>query len=939
MVGDTVARASEPSQEINVVLPEPALPLISSSSQSQRSLPAILGKRDLTVMMVLIILFVANTSGVQFAGPSAFLYWTLGLLTFLVPCAFVTRWLARRFPGQGAPYLWATRILGPRWSFLSAFCAWLPGILAVVSAIESSLLFIQYLAPTWFVTPFQQGLAIVLILVVPTAIACLPLRWLRKILLLIATLYVCIFLLLGIAGGWWLTHGHPAALPFNRPSDWMPTGGNVGAYGVVILAYLGVDVPLFMGGEVRGGRAGARRATSYVWWGTALAFLAYVAGTFGIMVIVPPGQSGAMSAPIIAIQAIFGPEAGTAATIILAASQIALTIAYLLLFSRLLVVVAQDRRLPAALTAVNRSGVPVRSIVVQALVVAIVTLLALVLCPLLFGAFLHPGELALAIYNVMQAATTVIWVCSTIQMFVSVLWLLARRGRHLQVAGGQWLLLVLSLLGAGASLVGIWATISSSWLPALISNKNWAILVLGVTLLSGLTGWIGSELPRVNALLHEQKRVNDREMHLRAQLQEAYNEQQVLVDQQQELVALLNQLYHEQAQAALTDAVTGLPNHRAIISIIEGVVTQCQQTGSSCAVLFVDLDHFKQVNDTWGHRAGDAILREVASRLRGGVREQDVVGRYGGEEFAIVLSAVELPEACQIADRLLAALASHPCLWEREDIHSVVPIAVTGSVGVAVSRLHGCTREELIQHADQAMYQAKQTGRNRVCIADVGVEAGPQAAPALRTDGGRMGELVGVQALMIASAARDGVTGAHAHRMVPLAQAIGHRLKLTQEELHLLRLSAIVHDVGKIGIPDAILNKPGPLSEQEWSIMRRHPEIGQQMLEEMGDAFAHLARVVVAHHERWDGTGYPHGIAGERIPLSARILSVVDAYDAMTSLRPYHKPMLVSEARAELQRCSGSQFDPQVIEAFLQVVEASEEALSSSSSFVSSESV
>ncbi len=882
MVGDTVARASEPSQEINVVLPEPALPLISSPSQSQRSLPAILGKRDLTVMMVLIILFVANTSGVQFAGPSAFLYWTLGLLTFLVPCAFVTRWLARRFPGQGAPYLWATRILGPRWSFLSAFCAWLPGILAVVSAIESSLLFIQYLAPTWFVTPFQQGLAIVLILVVPTAIACLPLRWLRKILLLIATLYVCIFLLLGIAGGWWLTHGHPAALPFNRPSDWMPTGGNVGAYGVVILAYLGVDVPLFMGGEVRGGRAGARRATSYVWWGTALAFLAYVAGTFGIMVIVPPGQAGAMSAPIIAIQAIFGPAAGTAATIILAASQIALTIAYLLLFSRLLVVVAQGRRLPAALTVVNRSGVPVRSIVVQALVVAIVTLLALVLCPLLFGAFLHPGELALAIYNVMQAATTVIWVCSTIQMFVLVLWLLARRGRHLQVARGQWLLLVLSLLGTGASLVSIWATISSSWLPALISNTNWAILVLGVTMLSGLAGWIGSELPRVNALLHEQKRVNDREMHLRAQLQEAYNEQQVLVDQQQELVALLNQLYHEQAQAALTDAVTGLPNHRAIISMIEEVVTQCQQ---------------------------------------------NVVGRYGGEEFAIVLSAVELPEACQIADRLLAALASHPCLWEREDIHSVVPIAVTGSVGVAVSRLHGCTREELIQHADQAMYQAKQTGRNRVCIADVGVETGPQRAPVLRTDGGRMGELVGVQALMIASAARDGVTGAHAHRMVPLAQAIGQRLKLTQEELHLLRLSAIVHDVGKIGIPDAILNKPGPLSEQEWSIMRRHPEIGQQMLEEMGDAFAHLARVVVAHHERWDGTGYPHGIAGERIPLSARILSVVDAYDAMTSLRPYHKPMLVSEARTELQRCSGSQFDPQVVEAFLQVVEASGEAL------------
>src|SRR5947209_16013639 len=158
MIRDSIAAAYESCEETHDAFPGPMLPL-----RGQHGLPAVLGKRDLTVMMVLIILFVANTNGVQFAGPSAFLYWAFGLFTFLVPCAFVTQWLARRFPGQGAPYLWATRILGQRWSFFSAFCAWLPGVLAVVSAVQSGLIFIQYLVPTWFTTPLQQGIAIVFI--------------------------------------------------------------------------------------------------------------------------------------------------------------------------------------------------------------------------------------------------------------------------------------------------------------------------------------------------------------------------------------------------------------------------------------------------------------------------------------------------------------------------------------------------------------------------------------------------------------------------------------------------------------------------------------------------------------------------------------------------------------------------------------------------------
>src|SRR5205085_7849360 len=173
--------------------------------------------------------------------PATFLYWALGLVTFLMPCAFVTQWLGRRFPGQGAPYLWTTRILGPRWSFFSAFCAWLPGVLAVVSAIESGIIFIQYLAPKWFTSQVEQALVIVLVLIVCTAIACLPLGRLKHFLFGAALIYLSIFLLLGIAGGYWLLTGHHAATALNVPVSWKLTGGNFGVYGVVILALLGAD--------------------------------------------------------------------------------------------------------------------------------------------------------------------------------------------------------------------------------------------------------------------------------------------------------------------------------------------------------------------------------------------------------------------------------------------------------------------------------------------------------------------------------------------------------------------------------------------------------------------------------------------------------------------------------------------------------------------------
>ncbi len=377
-------------------------------------------------------------------------------------------------------------------------------------------------------------------------------------------------------------------------------------------------------------------------------------------------------------------------------------------------------------------------------------------------------------------------------------------------------------------------------------------------------------------------------------------------------------------QIALTDPLTGLPNHRTMMDQIEEELARCQSTQQSCAVVFVDLDHFKRINDTWGHRAGDAVLCEVGHRLKEKVRQDEAVGRYGGEEFVLVLTNTDLREAKQRAERLRVVLAEEPCLLSSEGgtlAETVIPI--TASIGVALYQEHGTTRAALIEAADRAMYYAKQTGRDRVCLAGEETALMPQVLSTLPK--GQLSETVTVQTLTAVASIHDGKTSAHAHRMVRLAEATARRLGRSEEEVHLVRLAALFHDIGRIGVPDAILHKPGPLTEEEWTVMRRQPMLGRHILVQVGGIFELLSHIVVAHHERWDGHGYPHGLAQSAIPLGARILSAVDSYDAMISERPYRPALSEAEARAELERGAGSQFDPQVVEAFLHVLDAQEE--------------
>lgn len=382
----------------------------------------------------------------------------------------------------------------------------------------------------------------------------------------------------------------------------------------------------------------------------------------------------------------------------------------------------------------------------------------------------------------------------------------------------------------------------------------------------------------------------------------------------------LNEANRRLEALATIDPLTSLPNHRTIMARIEDELALYKSTSQTCAILFLDIDRFKRINDTWGHRAGDEILREVGKRLVNTVRREDFVGRYGGEEFAIVLINIGLEEAVQVAERLRAALAQDPCLWEAGEAgeQPIVSIPVTGSFGVSVYPQHGTTREALIEAADSAMYQAKRRGRNQVCVASDEFSSLQRQAK-MHVDLQKQETSV-VQALVAVANAHDVDTSNHARRMIQMVEATARQLGCSDEEVQLAQMAALLHDIGKIGIPDHILHKPGPLSEEEWSVMRRHPKIGHQILAQVGEKFEQVSHIVVAHHERWDGRGYPYGLSEDMIPLGARILSVADSYDAMTSDRPYRAALSEAEAQAELRNCAGHQFDPHVVEAFIRVL-------------------
>lgn len=428
--------------------------------------------------------------------------------------------------------------------------------------------------------------------------------------------------------------------------------------------------------------------------------------------------------------------------------------------------------------------------------------------------------------------------------------------------------------------------------------------------------------------------------------------------------ALHNALSFQKAQEqAITDGLTGVKTHRFFMEALAAEWKRSTRGGRPFSLVLVDLDHFKFVNDFHGHLAGDTVLQRIGRLLEQNCRRSDVVARYGGDEFVVLMPETNKEQAVQMASKLRACIDGDPFLHAKN---------LTGSFGVASFPMHGSTPQELIQVADSSMYMSKHQGGNAVSTADhvdpreaqkwkrdvleayLGVtlkrlfSTGPEAFDEIyrrleqftqsleqnpemadvalggSENGTPLSQLSPaiietITSLAFAIDAKDHYTQGHSQKVasyaVLLAEALAGEGRLSQAEVEEIRLAALLHDVGKVGIPEAILNKTGPLNGEEWEIMKTHTSLGARVLEPLRVMGA-LQRIIRHHHEFYDGSGYPDQLSAAQIPFGARVVAIADAFDTITSDRTYKKARSPEDALAELLRCAGAQFDPELVALF-----------------------
>ena len=359
----------------------------------------------------------------------------------------------------------------------------------------------------------------------------------------------------------------------------------------------------------------------------------------------------------------------------------------------------------------------------------------------------------------------------------------------------------------------------------------------------------------------------------------------------------------EAMELALTDPLSGLGNHRHFQQELERLLDAADENGQPVTLCLLDVDEFKSINDQHGHPVGDRILALAGQCLR----DAGSAFRLGGDEFAVLMGGESEAEAVEAATRMVARIGR---------MKTERGLTITISAGLATYPCEGVARADLVRAADSALYEAKSEGKAAVRLYRHGVI---DLTARREDDADRRARLRAAVSLAGAIDVRDAYTGTHSQAVGELAARIGDCLGLTAEEIELLRIAGLLHDLGKIAVPEHILSKPGPLTETEHEAIALHPLVGYRMLASL--RVEPVATWVLHHHERYDGNGYPDGLTGEEIPIGSRILLVADAYEAMTTDRQYRTTRSADDALAEIKRCAGTQFDPLVVDALTLVVE------------------
>jgi diguanylate cyclase (GGDEF)-like protein/putative nucleotidyltransferase with HDIG domain len=371
------------------------------------------------------------------------------------------------------------------------------------------------------------------------------------------------------------------------------------------------------------------------------------------------------------------------------------------------------------------------------------------------------------------------------------------------------------------------------------------------------------------------------------------------------------QLYTQLEQKSRIDGLTGLFNRRHFEERLNEEVSRHSRYGDVFSIFMIDLDNFKAYNDTYGHPAGDILLGQIGKIIKSSVRNVDHAFRYGGDEFVVILPQTAGDDAYVVAERVRGQIAGE---MEKK------AITVTCSIGLASYPTDGAVADELVDAADNALYHAKRTGGNRIFLSSkfLSEPLGDEGISGIDT---RRDRLSAVYALVSAVEARDPYTYGHSKKVNTYAVALAEAVGLSPDEVSKLSTAALLHDIGKIGIPDNVLNKKGKLNGENWEAIKTHPKLGANIVSNIPNLVPCVSSIL-HHHERWDGSGYPEGLKGEEIPLGARILAIADSFEAMTSARPYRSALSLEEVVKELRRGAGIQFDPKLVEVFIGIIEA-----------------
>ncbi len=379
-----------------------------------------------------------------------------------------------------------------------------------------------------------------------------------------------------------------------------------------------------------------------------------------------------------------------------------------------------------------------------------------------------------------------------------------------------------------------------------------------------------------------------------------------IVEQEKKLTEL-GALYEDARQRAVTDGLTGLYNHGHFKELLALEFARCKRYGAPLTLLLVDIDHFKKINDTFGHLTGDVVLRRVSHALRGQVRDCDWVARYGGEEMAILLPSTDLKGALVVAERIRRFVRDMVFITEEK----VQTPPITVSIGVAQQRKTD-TPTELINRADLALYHAKSNGRNQVCA-----EFGERVVPAAESKSHHQEFLTAIAEIATDVALTDQSRSTYAEELAEMANNLGVAVGLSAIQRRDMVLAASLLHIGKIALPAEALTKREDLDEKEMALVKGHPQLSKQLVEQIA-GMGTVAEAILYHHEHWDGSGFPYGIQGAAIPLVSRVLAVIDTF--LTRLTD--GPADMHAALDAVRSGSGTLYDPEVIRHFERLMDA-----------------